>query len=91
MLVQSTFPFGRLVATQNALNHVSMDDIETALNRYGARDWGELCEADRKEDDFAVENDGRILAVYTTSHGTRFWLITEWDRSATTILLPEDY
>jgi hypothetical protein len=91
MLIASTFPIGQLVATKNALAHLTMSDIQTALSRYGRRDWGDLCKADREENDLAVDGDGRILAVYVAENGTRFWVITELDRSATTILLPEDY
>ena len=88
---QSLFPFGQLVATQNALDALPMTDIEAALGRHASGDWGELCDDDCAENDNAVRNGTRILSAYATAGGTRFWIITEWDRSATTILLPSDY
>ena len=54
-------------------------------------DWGNLCEADRKQNDWALKNGERLLSSYRASNGTKFWIITEWDRSYTTILLPSEY
>jgi hypothetical protein len=88
---QSLFPLGQLVATQNALDALPMKEIEVALTRHSFGDWGELTDDDRAENDKAVTNGTRILSAYATGAGTRFWIITEWDRSATTILLPTDY
>ncbi len=51
----------------------------------------ELCPEDRSENDLALKEGNRILSAYTTRAGIRFWIITESDRSATTVLLPEDY
>lgn len=53
--------------------------------------WGELCKEDKELNDLAVEQGDRILSAYRTSKGVKIWVITEWDRSVTTILLPEDY
>jgi hypothetical protein len=87
------FPLGRTVATPGAL-----DALEEAgqlpaefLRRHQTGDWGELCEADKKENDFSVTNGFRILSAYRTKAGAKIWLISEWDRSATTILLPSEY
>ena len=54
-------------------------------------DWGDVSEEDRKANDEAIDFGSRILSSYADRHGIRFWIITEADRSATTILLPEDY
>ncbi len=86
-----TFPLGRLVMTLHAKQTISIVDINTALNRHANCDWGDVCKDDWNTNNEAVENDGRLLSVYRDSKGTKFWIITEWDRSVTTILLPEDY
>lgn len=92
MHVQHTsFPLGRLVATQNALDVIPSSDIHTALDRHQRGDWGDVCKEDRAANDAAIVEGSRILSVYKTAAGNPFWIITEWDRSATTILLPEDY
>ena len=54
-------------------------------------DWGELCDEDRVANDQALIQEARVMSVYTSSAGVTFWIITEWDRSVTTVLLPEDY
>ena len=54
-------------------------------------DWGEVPEEDKRENEFSVQQGFRILSAYTTSAGERIWIITEADRSATTILLPDEY
>lgn len=65
-------------------------DILIAMTRYFNCDWGKLCEEDQALNDYAIENDERILAKYFTSEGP-IYIITEWDRSATTILFCNEY
>lgn len=65
-------------------------EVAVAFNRYRQGDWGDLCREDKDLNNQAVENEGRILAAYQTSKG-KIWIITEWDRSSTTILFPEEY
>lgn len=86
-----TFPLGQLVATPNALDHITHDDIMAALQRHVAGDWGDVCAEDKQSNDDAVAEGMRILSAYRAANGTKFWIITEADRSVTTILLPEDY
>ena len=86
-----TFPLGQLVATPNALDHITHDDIMAALQRHVAGDWGDLCAEDKQSNGDAVAEEMRILSAYRAANGTKFWIITEADRSATTVLLPEDY
>ena len=86
-----TFPLGQLVATPNALEHITQDDIMAALQRHVAGDWGDVCAEDKQSNDRAVAEETRILSAYRTANGTKFWIITEADRSVTTVLLPEDY
>jgi hypothetical protein len=85
------FPLGRLLATPAALRLLSQSDIDLSLSRHSCGDWGELCDEDKKENDRSIRSDGRLLSAYSGQNGTRFWIITEADRSATTILLPEEY
>ena len=61
------------------------------LARHVTGDWGELDDEDKAQNDFSVKNNLRILSAYTLQTGERIWLITESDRSATTILLPSEY
>jgi hypothetical protein len=85
------FQLGQLFATPNALDQVSNDDIQAALSRHLRCDWGEVCKDDWKANDQALIEDTRLLSVYKASSGEKFWIITEADRSITTVLMPEDY
>ena len=85
------FQPGQIVATRGALSVLSREDIMKALGRHLSGDWGDLSTEDKQENDFAVNNEFRILSSYTSKKGVKFWIITEADRSATTVLLPEEY
>jgi hypothetical protein len=87
------FDLGQLVATPGALAALekSGQDPMDFLSRHVTGDWGELSEDDRKENQFSLENGFRLLSSYTTNAGDRVWVITEADRSVTTLLLPEEY
>ena len=85
------FRLGRIVATPNALEELSQQDVLSAIKRHQAGDWGELDEHDRQANDRALTDGTRLFSVYRSVSGMRFWVITEADRSATTVLLPEDY
>ena len=82
---------GRLVATPNALANVPHDEMLAALQRHVAHDWGDVCPEDKNANDEACRHGFRVLSVYRTCTGIRFWIITEADRSSTCVLLPEDY
>ena len=87
------FPVGRVVATPGALNALEKAEQLPAefLDRHVNGDWGEVPDADKQENEVAVEQGFRILSAYTTSAGDKLWILTEADRSATIILLPEEY
>ena len=89
----SLFPLGRIVATPGALDALQQagHTAQEFLARHSAGDWGELSAEDRKENTFAVTRSLRLLSAYRLSTGVKIWLITEADRSATTVLLPEEY
>lgn len=86
-----SFPLGQTVITPNAAASVEHADVLAALRRHASGDWGELGEEDRAANDRALVEGTRLLSAYRARNGTRFWIITEADRSVTTILLPEDY
>jgi hypothetical protein len=85
------FRLGHIVSTPNALNQLTQDDILLAIQRHQAGDWGDVDAHDRAANDRALVEGTRILSAFQAANGTKFWLITEADRSATTVLLPEDY
>lgn len=88
---KTKFPLGRIVATPNALSVIPNDEIVSALGRHSRGDWGTLDAGDLKANDQALLYGGRLFSAYHTSQNIKFWIITEHDRSVTTVLLPEDY
>ena len=86
-----SLPLGQIVATPNALAHITQTDITAALARHVAGDWGDVCAEDRHANDLALVEGTRVLSAYQAANGTKFWIITEADHSVTTVLLPEDY
>jgi hypothetical protein len=87
------FELGKLVATPGALE--ALEDSGQSPSEFIARhargDWGDLCEEDIQENNFSVDKHLRILSAYNSKKGVRLYVITESDRSVTTILLPSDY
>ncbi|MFL9867283.1 hypothetical protein PQR67_24165 [Paraburkholderia fungorum] len=84
---------GRIFATPAALEviadaHVPILDL---LFRHLRGDWGALSESDRQQNELSVDTGLRILSSYVLPNRQTVWLITEWDRSSTTFLLPGDY
>jgi hypothetical protein len=84
-------PIGRTVITRSAQSSLSEIDIEVALMRHARGDWGIVDDHDRAVNDHAFEIGERLVSVFRSEAGERFYVITEWDRSVTTVLLPEDY
>ena len=84
-------PLGPLVMTKNAQAKLASADVITAIARHARGDWGEVGEDDRKENVLSLARGFRLLSVYHDTAGVKFWIITEADRSSTTVLLPEDY
>lgn len=85
------FEIGQLGITPRAQELIPMKEVEVALNRHASGDWGNVCEEDRSQNEWALTNEARLMSVYESDSGEAFWIITEADRSSTTILLPGDY
>ena len=88
---KSKFPLGIVVATPGALEAMSPDDMAQAIRAHESGEWGEVPAEDAAANERALVDGDRLLSAYKTSRGVRFWIITEADRSATTVLLPEEY
>jgi hypothetical protein len=89
-LMQPRFPIGKTYATPGAID-LGVDLIHY-LRRHHCGDWGEeLCSEDKQANEDALVHDSRLLSCYRTPAGDRLYIITEWDRSMTTIMLPEEY
>ncbi len=82
---------GRVVATPGALEVLAPEEPLVLLRRHAAGDWGEVDAHDQRANNRALKDGTRILSAYTLPGGRKVWIITEADRSATTILLPEEY
>jgi hypothetical protein len=86
------FPLGRVVATPGVLHHLAAREIDPAiyLHRHQAGDWGTVPPEDWQANDEALVHGGRLLSAYVVEN-VKIWVITEWDRSVTTLLLPSEY
>ena len=84
---------GRLVATPDALAALADSGQSPAafLERHATQDWGDVCPEDWKLNDLALVEGDRLLSSYRTKKNVVIWVLSEADRSATTILLPENY
>ena len=95
-MTRALFPLGQLVATPGALDRMEQHGISGAvlIRRHVSGDWGDIHPDDRGLNEEALRDGARIFSVYGKDDGQtdyRLWAITEADRSATTILRPEDY
>lgn len=91
-----TFKMGQIYVTRGIGMLIGESDefrrfISDSFTRYANHDWGDLCDEDKEMNDNAVQcGDGRILGRYNNALGN-IYIITEWDRSLTTILLTDEY
>ncbi len=83
--------FGHVVITPGAGETLSHDEIQSAIARHILGDWGEVCRKGWELNNKAVREGCKVLSRYQSGNGRTFWIITEWDRSVTTILLPLEY
>jgi hypothetical protein len=87
------FELGQLVATPGALSALEEagQDAIKFVSRHASGDWGDLSEEDRNENEFSLLHGFRLLSSYRLRNGVKVWVITEADRSSTTLLLPDEY
>lgn len=87
------FPLGQLVATPGALAALKEAKVGfwPYIRRHVSGDWGSVCQEDAAENELSLQEGFRLLSAYSLPDGCKIWIITEADRSATTILLPEEY
>ena len=90
-MTQALFPLGQVAVTANAARKLGLQEVWAVLRRHQTGDWGELVAEDTQSNDRALKTGGRLFSAYRSGDGVKFWVITEWDRSLTTVLLPEDY
>lgn len=90
MTSEIRFSLGAVVITANASVRLTTEEVLSGLCRHASGDWGDLCPEDTLGNHDALHQGGRLLSAYGQGIH-RFWIITEADRSVTTVLLPEDY
>jgi len=89
-LSKPKFPLGQIVITANAQATLDPADVQQGLSRHASGDWGDIGLEDHEENELSLKEGFRLMSVYR-SGDKRFWIITEADRSVTTVLMPEDY
>lgn len=87
------FKLGRIFATPAAVDVVNAARVSIIdlLIRHVRGNWGDICESDRQQNEMSLDAGLRLLSSYVLPNGQTVWVITEWDRSSTTFLLPGDY
>ncbi len=89
------FELGQLVLTAGVADIMETDGIfaafvQLSLGRFQNEDWGDICDEDKEVNEDALVNTGRLIGVYKNPNHPTIWIITEADRSVTTILFPEE-
>jgi len=84
-----------IVFTRGVNDKVAQDEnfakfVLRSLRRHKSNDWGDMCEEDKKANDNALNDGDRLFSAYE-NRTDKVWIITEWDRSATTVLFPDEY
>lgn len=96
---EQKFPLGRTVITVGAQEAISQEKALVMLKRHASGDWGAMCDEDKAQNDAGLNSQNRLHSAYPiddakpcAGHGPNtIWVITEWDRSVTTLLLPDEY
>ena len=89
----SAFPAGQFVATPGALSLLEQANKSPLefVSRHLRGDWGDLCQEDETENELSLKHGFRLLSSYQVTETEKLWIITEADRSVTTLLLPSEY
>jgi len=88
---EAKFALGDINATPGILATLAHEEIIAALGRHVRGDWGDVDADDHAANERALREGTRLFSVYHSKNRTKFWIITEWDRSMTTVLLPREY
>jgi hypothetical protein len=88
---RSRFRLGELYVTTAADRKIGPAEIARGLSRHAQGDWGNVADDDRMANERGLAHGERLHSVYKDRNNVEFWIITEWDRSTTTVLLPDDY
>jgi hypothetical protein len=90
---ETLFPLGQIFTTPGAMETLteSAQSATECLTRQVRGDWGDASDEDKQEHNFSADKHLRIFSAYHTGKGLKLWVITEADRSATTLLLPDEY
>ena len=94
LVANSRFPPGQVVMTAGVDELVRQGRLNPSqyLRRHLSGDWGDLCDEDRRQNDAALKSgEDRLFSSYQVTRDLKLWIITEWDRSVTTLLLPDEY
>ena len=96
MRMMKQFPLGDIGVTSGFVAKMGDPDraaleVKIALARHQSGDWGQCCAFDKEINDEAVKTGGRVLSVYLTDDAVRFYVITDWDRAHTTVMLCDEY
>jgi hypothetical protein len=91
--MSSKFELGQVVATPATLQALeeSGQDVAFFLEKHASSDWGDVCPDDQRANDQALRDGGRLVSLYMTLRGEALLIITEYDRSVTTLMLAEEY
>jgi hypothetical protein len=89
-LASPKFKLGKMVITSNAAARLDRIAVSEGLQRHASGDWGDIPPEDASQNEFALKHGERLFSAYGKGE-KRFWIITERDRSVTTVLMPEDY
>ena len=90
------FEMGKLVWTRGVNDRIAEDAefaklVFASLKRHAAGDWGDICREDKEENELSLKEGFRLFSVYETEGLPKIWIITEADRSVTTVLFPDEY
>ena len=94
--IASKFPMGKIVMTRGVNDEIAENTLFSkfvlkSLKRHAQCDWGDLGREDTASNNSALKNAGRLFSCYIEEGLKKIWIITEWDRSVTTILFPDEY
>jgi hypothetical protein len=92
-VTKAKFPLGKCYGTTGALGLLMKHNLvaDVFLRRHESGDWGDMGKADWNQNDSNLCHNGRVMSSYRMPDGEKLWVITEWDRETTTILLPDEY